>query len=409
MDLGVPTTSTNFSIEFPLVIAGASVRHLAVSAYSLGIDCVAIDFFGDSETQSASQCLTINTFDELGELLREKLTGNSRLMICGGLENHTRLLGVPSISDRFLGPSLGNIRRCKSPKVLIEFCKKHQISFPETSNQIPQSDFAQWIAKPYASAGGAGIRRLGQSAIASACYYQRLVPGESISAVYHCKQRENQSTRLIGATHQLLGRPGDQQRGFAYRGSIGPIELPEESAKEFHRIGNIVAAQFQMAGLFGIDFVVDGSQTTLIEINPRPTASCEIFERAGVIENSVAMHLSAFTKNGEQPKPVNSRDKAIPNRSLLHGKEIVFSNHQHPLLVDQKTFDKITRLACTSGDDSQSQPIARPTVADIPTPDTKIEPGHPIATVFASGTDIKKVHNDLNRHAQKLFRCFDVD
>ena len=404
----MPTTSpTNYSTEFPIVIVGASVRQFATSANSLGINCIAIDFFGDLETQSASQCLTIRKFDELSELLRNKLTGNSRLMIGGGLENQTRLLGDPLIQERLLGPSPVNIRRCKSPKELVGFCKKHQIPFPETSNQFPESDFSKWIAKPYATAGGAGIRKLGQSAIASACYYQRLVPGESISALYQTDPREKNPTRLIGATHQLLGRPGDQEREFAYRGSIGPIELAEESAAELLRIGNIVASQFQMAGLFGIDFVVDDSKITLIEINPRATASCEIFERAGTIENSVAMHLSAFTENGKLPKPIQTRNN-LPSDSLLHGKEIIFSGHPEPLPVSQTTFDNIKRLACTSADTSTSK-SNQPSIADIPNPDTVIESGHPIATVFASGTDTKKVHDNLNRHAQKLIRCFDLD
>ena len=54
----------------------------------------------------------------------------------------------------------------------------------------------------------------------------------------------------------------------------------------------MLAAEFDLVGLFGVDFIDDGEQLWPIEINPRYTASVEILERACRF-SAVAWHVAA--------------------------------------------------------------------------------------------------------------------
>ena len=59
------------------------------------------------------------------------------------------------------------------------------------------------------------------------------------------------------------------------------------------RLGNILAEQFELMGLFGVDFVLEGERVWSLEVNPRYTASVEIVERfTGV--SAIAKHAEMF-------------------------------------------------------------------------------------------------------------------
>ena len=69
-----------------------------------------------------------------------------------------------------------------------------------------------------------------------------------------------------------------------------------------------LANQTRLAGLVGVDFIVPRGrqgqplQPTLIEINPRPTATMELIERrAGT--SLAAAHLAAFGWSSPKPPP----------------------------------------------------------------------------------------------------------
>jgi predicted ATP-grasp superfamily ATP-dependent carboligase len=102
--------------------------------------------------------------------------------------------------------------------------------------------------------------------------------------------------RLIAASRQLVGCRWCRARPFHYCGSIDldPTKLDVSVASQVKVLGTLLARHFGLAGLVGADLVVDASgRAWVIEINPRPTASMELAERATGV-SLVAEHMAAF-------------------------------------------------------------------------------------------------------------------
>jgi predicted ATP-grasp superfamily ATP-dependent carboligase len=102
---------------------------------------------------------------------------------------------------------------------------------------------------------------------------QRRVDGLSCSAVAIADGR---GAVVLGLTEQLH-RP----RSFNWTGNVTPPRLPEseraELEGELQAVCAEVAARFGVRGAFGVDAVWDGRHAWVLEVNPRPSASLELF------------------------------------------------------------------------------------------------------------------------------------
>ena len=106
---------------------------------------------------------------------------------------------------------------------------------------------------------------------------QRHVPGMSCSAVAIADGRD---AVVLGLTEQL-------HRGrYEWTGNVTPPRLPAAELAELDgRLRAVcaeVASRFAVRGAFGVDGIWDGRELWVLEVNPRPTASLELFERRSV-------------------------------------------------------------------------------------------------------------------------------
>ena len=70
--------------------------------------------------------------------------------------------------------------------------------------------------------------------------------------------------------------------GYLWTGNVSPPRLPDVRARRARRptttrCAKTVAAQFGVRGAFGVDAIWDGRELWVLEVNPRPTASLELF------------------------------------------------------------------------------------------------------------------------------------
>ena len=81
---------------------------------------------------------------------------------------------------------------------------------------------------------------------------------------------------VLGLTEQLH-RP----RGFGWMGNVTPPRLPDAELAELdgqlRAVCDEVAARFGVRGAFGVDAIWDGRHAWVLEVNPRPPASLELF------------------------------------------------------------------------------------------------------------------------------------
>ena len=117
---------------------------------------------------------------------------------------------------------------------------------------------------------------------------QRFVEGDLASA---CFLADGRRARLLGLTRQYAGEPGLGAPPFAWCGNAAPWGTPELQGIVEQALAALVEGS-GLRGLNGIDFIVQEGVPWLLEVNPRPPASFELFER--LLEgNAFAWHVEA--------------------------------------------------------------------------------------------------------------------
>jgi len=264
-----------------VLIAAISGRALAQSAQRGGYEPLVVDFFGDQDTLQVARDhvrLTGSLADGIVEsaLIRslEGLVDRYRPMgiVCGsGFEDRPQLLQSIAARWRLFGNSAEIVTAVKNPESLAAICGKVAIPFPEFSLTKPL-DPTEWLAKRIGGAGGGHIRPAAQTA-GRKVYYQRKVPGTPVSVLFLADGR---SSTVIGFSTQWA--LATASKPYRYGGAVRPATLaPQTAALMASAIGRLAVAA-SLVGLNSADFHVDGERFWLLEINPRPGATLDIFE-----------------------------------------------------------------------------------------------------------------------------------
>ena len=396
---GTPDSPTDISCQ--LLVIGASARHCAHSSFRMGAECVAFDFFSDWDLGNFAR--TVNILNLSQAQVCELLSGwdslPSHFVICGGMEKRVELLNAMSRFCELVGTQPNDIARTNCPFEIERICKSESVAFPAIARNHPgsKSDLS-WLVKPYLSAGGslvANWRNEEPHIFLTECnsedyFWQERIDGKSYSSVFCC---DGSDTALIGSTEQLVGLTefGLASGSFAYCGSLGPVHLDAQVMQEIKRIGTVVADRFKLSGVFGVDWVMDHyQQVSLIEINPRITSSCEVFELAGVCPNIVETHLRTAL---ELEPPLLRESNGIV------GKAVVF-NRSSAVKIDESLFEFLSRnslhdTGSSLGFKTNAWRLPQNSFADIPNVGSVIGAGGPIVSVFSSGSNRRDVFGQL--------------
>ena len=184
--------------------------------------------------------------------------------------------------------------------------------------------------------------------------------------------------RLLGVTRQLVGLAGFHAGEFSYCGSIGPLELDDAENRQWHRIGEVISAEFELKGLFGVDAIKCEDGIYPVEVNPRYTASVE------VLELSLGFRAIKFHRDACNNRLPDCEDGGS---GKLIGKAILFAP------ADLKFAE--------CGGDGFS-------IADIPAPGTSIQQGQPILTVLVNGDSNASITHSLKRAAGIIYQSLGV-
>lgn len=390
-----------------LVIVGASARAAAESARLGGFAPAAADQFGDRDLLKAGIWTPIQDYP-LNAVSAVARLPNGPWLYTGGLEN------LPDVVDDIAAkrPLLGNpgrvLRAVRDPFHLADVLQRHGLCMPKIQSRIPSTGaIGQWLRKPLRGCGGRGIHVVHPAArdqsVAAPhpdemvadpddrqCFYQQWIDGSSYSGVFLAAQG---NALLIGATRQLVGRPWTMAPRFAYCGSIWPSGLDRRMMRELAQVGQCLAANYGLTGLFGVDVIVADGRMFVLEVNPRYSASSEVLEPTLTTgESIVALHVAACEQH-VLPQPAPSPED---HRTCL-GKAILFADC---LVSVGPRFDSLLEQVDTDG---RWSPLA-----DIPAPGTIINAGQPIATVRAQAESPTVVLRRLKRLANQVRSALDA-
>ena len=164
-------------------------------------------------------------------------------------------------------------------------CRTADIPHPETS-LVPAADLTGWLVKRIGGAGGWHVASADKSEARNDVYFQRHVKGQPVSAML---LGDGSNALVLGFSTQW---PAPTPRHpFRYGGAVRPAPLPDDVKQAMIAAVERLIALMPLIGLNSADFVVDDDAFQLLEVNPRPGATFDLFEPEG--GSLFALHVDA--------------------------------------------------------------------------------------------------------------------
>ncbi len=366
-----PAANAEAQSQECILIAAFSGRALAQSARRAGYLPLVVDCFGDSDTRAAAHdlvCLPARV--QIGFIKRplidalEQLAGNAPcppigLVLGSGFECNPKL--VAALAERFLliGNSADTISRVKDPTEFFGTLARLGIRHPET-RLTPPADPTGWLMKRIGGSGGLHIHPCPTTVEPDPRrYFQREHPGEAMSVLAIASQR---------GTAVALSRQWSsprKRRPYRYGGAVSGLHIDDDLEARLIDTTLMVLSKFDLTGLVSFDFVVHNGEPLLLEVNPRPGATLDIFDDAS--GSLFAAHVAACAD--ENPATI-LRDRWHPPRAAAAAY----------LYADQATFS-VPHVDWPDW------------AADRPQPGTEIVRGQPLATVLATALTSQDAEN----------------
>lgn len=341
-----------------IAVIALSGRSLAAAARRAGLRPLVFDLFADEDTQALAAGvvrlreggdLSLDASDLLAEL-GARVPANMPVVLGSGFEDRPDL--VDALAARFR--LIANGRRCltwlKTPDAFAGLLADLGVPHPRLFAQAAPAGVRS-LEKRAGGTGGGHVR-FASRADGPGRYLQEFVPGRVVSALFIGNGRE---ARVIGFSEQWCAPAPDAP--FRYGGAAGPVRLPTGMASEVGRAVGAITAASGLKGLASADLIIGDGHWWLIEINPRPGATLDLFDRAP-LPPLLALHLAAF-------------DGHLPDCAVLDEGAPAEAQAAAILYADQPVIIGVDALPDWTAD--------RPAAGGL------IPPGAPVCTVFAAG------------------------
>lgn len=274
-------------------------------------------------------------------------------------------------------PVMGNepktLNRCKDPKEFFSVLDRNKIIYPEICFTRELDNADRWLCKSSASTGGLGISPHSFGLKYDKYeYYQRRLEGVNFSLTFLANGKEIKCLGFNSLWRESLG----EKFPYAYSGAINTVELTDDQKLIATGYANILAREFDLIGLNGIDYILYDDSVYVLEINPRIPATFELYEtRQGDL---IKQHIDACTT-----KKIDSNKW----HHLLRAHAIVYA----PELIQIP--------------ESFSWPLW---TADRPHPQEQINKHEPVCSVFSGGKNVAQVRNIIHTRKQTILNKLKV-
>jgi len=357
-----------------LLIVAVSGRALAQSAGRAGYRPVVLDLFAARDTRAAS--FTSRPIAVPGTLridparlldAARALAPGSDLVYGSGFEGRPRLIQRLSRGRALYGNTPAALAALRSPARFFPLLQRLGIPHPAV-RLTPPARPNGWLMKRPGTAGGTGVLPAGAASAARGDYFQRLEAGDSLSATFLA---DGLRATVLGFNRQWTApRP---RRPYLYGGAVGGLTLRPRLRREIEEALDALVAETGLVGLNGLDFILKNGQWLVLELNPRPTATFELYDPdypGGLFQ----WHLRAC--RGELPIRA-----AAPRAARAHA--VV-----HAIAETDEGSMRFPRWC-----------------RDLPTRGTRFAPGDPVCTVHATASDVAGAMALLRRRLHAFGRA----
>ena len=361
-----------------IIIAAIASRAYAQAAVRAGFEVIAIDAFNDVDTQiSCKQVFQIDMqngqFDATQLLaVLDKIELSHGLGLCLGLcfgagfEAQPALL--TSINQRIL--LIGNLAKtvadCKNQHTFFAFCDAHNMSHPATQLQRPKHT-KNWLEKRIGGSGGAHIKAVLPLDLPQqlSVYYQQIQAGTPYSCLFLADAK---NTQVIGFNQQWCN--SSVLLPYRYGGAVSHADLTDAIKNKIEAFVQVATQKFNLRGINSCDFLLENDAIFMLEINPRLSATLDLYRAAkGDFFSAHIAACAGHLKNW----PVTEK--------LSRAHHIVYANKlaHVPHSMDWPDW-----------------------VCDIPQPNSAIPAGAPLCTVVATARTAKLAKQKVLQRAACL-------
>ena len=359
-----------------IVLAALSARALAAAAQRAGLSALVLDLFGDDDTRALAAelvplrrrgGLAIDT-DDLFDQLARHTEAHMQLVLGSGFEAQPDVVDAMAGRLRLAGNDGAVLRQMKDPFLLDKALITLDIPHPRVFEAEAPAGI-DTLEKSIGGSGGTHIRPA-RRAQGGGTYLQERIEGRTVSALFLANGGD---ARVMGFSEQWCAP--DAASPYRYGGAAGPIDLPPGIEQEVAEALGRLAGATGLVGLASADIIVTGNGWQLIEINPRPGATLDIFDHPP-LPPLLRLHLDAC--DGYLPD-------LMPLRAGTgHGSRAAG--------VFYAPVDFETRLKHLP-----------PFTADRPPFGTRLLFGEPVCTVFGEGQDIDEARGVMLTRMEALW------
>jgi len=350
---------------------------LAQAAKTAGLKPLLIDLFADLDTQGY-----VEDFRQVASLAEQDLApavdyfieryGVTRVVYGSGFEHHPESLYYLNSRLLILGNHPDVFARQLDKPAFFSVLDELNIPYPEVAFNAPEY-VGDWLVKPMQGQGGTGIKHYhAGDETKGAVYWQRFQPGASCSVLFLA---DGQQVQVVGFNSQWLIRLSEAQE-FVFSGVANNADLPDQRKAQVAGWLKQMVPVFGLKGLNSLDFIVTDVDCYVLEINPRPSASMQLYD-----EDLLVRHIQAcegtLGATSAALKPETERLKLPP----LSGYQIVYAEQDTTI---------------------PSQFEWPPWCMDVPKAGDRCRAGQPICSIIAHQNNSQSVAEQLRAKQQLI-------
>jgi len=273
--------------EYILIIA-SSVRMSAQAADNAGLKPLVIDLFADLDTQHCAEAfrqipsLAVAHLIPAVDFFIERYAV-THVIYGSGFECYPESLFYLNNRLILLGNSPDTFTRLQNKPGFFAVLSDQDIPYPEVSFNAPECA-GHWLVKPMQGQGGIGIKYYRHDSAEALVYWQKYQQGSAQSVLFLA---DGQAAQVIGFNTQWTVKSGADE-AFIFSGVINSSGL---SIKHKILISDWLARlvpTFGLKGLNSLDFIQNGNELYVLEINPRLSASMQLYDTDLLIRHILA-------------------------------------------------------------------------------------------------------------------------
>ncbi|NJD07722.1 MAG: ATP-grasp domain-containing protein [Methylococcaceae bacterium] len=340
---------------------------LAESAARGGIKACVVDVFGDEDTRAcAAQTVTVSrlTEDEIVTAAKRSgcQPGASPLIYGSGIDSQPNLVARLAHHFPLAGNTPETVPAANDPGRFFPLLERLRIPYPETRLERPTGP-GPWLTKSACGEGGNGVAfcaNFGRDV--PGIYFQRWLPGTTCSLLFLAARGA-----IVPIGFNTLWHDHRAPRPFLFAGAVNRSPINDAQQTEMIEIATRLASSLDLRGINSLDFIADQERVWLLELNPRPSATQQLYE-ADWYGGLVRHHIDACV-DGSLPKPYQGT-------TPMRGFRTIFA----PVAV---------RVPLRN--------LWPPNCSDRPAGGTLIGRGTPVCTVHAQADALAGIRTQLDR------------